>query len=224
LVVDDEADTRALIEDILVGDGYEVHTCTNGEQALHILEQQRFDLILSDIKMPGMTGIELLLHVRRMSLDTEVILVTAYASVDTAVQALRGEAFDYLVKPFSLTELRQGVRQAVQTRLSAKRRRAVMHYRDLSIDQKARRAWIGEREVKLTRLEFDVLVYLFENQGAAISRQELLRGAWRCNNPYERSDDTVKSCISRLRKKLEDDAQDPVYILNVWGVGYQFGE
>jgi two-component system response regulator VanR len=108
--------------------------------------------------------------------------------------------------------------------LLAPRQRAVMHLKDLSIDHKARRVWIDHREARLTRLEFDVLAYLFDNRGDAISRQELLERVWGCSAPDERSDDTVKSCISRLRRKLGDDAQNPRYIQNVWGVGYALEE
>lgn len=225
LVVDDDADTRALVADILEADSYEVQCCRNGTLALKVLDNHHFDLILSDIRMPGaITGIDLLLHVRRLNLDTEVILMTAYASVETAVQALRGEAFDYLTKPFSLKELRKTVRHAVRTRSIDRPRRAVMHYLDLSVDHKARRVWAGEQEVKLTRLEFDVLAYLFDFRGHAISREELLEEVWGCEEPDDRSHATVKSCICRLRRKLRDDAQSPKYIKNVWGVGYQLGE
>jgi DNA-binding response OmpR family regulator len=224
LVVDDDPETRVLIRRMLEADGYEIRSCASGNQALQILTRERFQVILCDIKMPDISGIELLLHVRGMQPETEVILMTAYASVQTAVQALRGEAFDYLVKPFSMNELRQGVRQAMRTQSPARRSHVVANCGDLTIDQKARRVWIGEREVKLTRLEFDLLAYLFQYQGCAVSRQELLREVWHCGAQDERSDDTIKSCISRLRKKLGDDAQDPRYIQNVWGVGYQLGE
>ena len=97
LVVDDDADTCTLITDILEDEGYRVHPCLSGERALELLKQEPFDLILSDIRMPRVTGIDLLLQVRRMKLTTDVILITAYASLETAIQALRGEAFDYLM-------------------------------------------------------------------------------------------------------------------------------
>jgi len=223
LLVDDDPDTRALIEDILAGDGYEVCTCNDGQEALQVLEQARFDVILSDIKMPSLSGTDLLLHVRRMNLDTEVILMTAYASVQSAVKALRGEAFDYLTKPFSLKELRQVVRQAARSHSLHRRQHAVMSYQDLSIDLRARRVWSAGREVRLTRLEFDVLAYLFEHRGAAVTQQELLRDVWGKYGLSGRSNDTVKSCISRLRKKIEEDARRPTRILNIWGVGYQLG-
>ncbi len=173
--------------------------------------------------MPGITGLDLLLHVHRMNLDTEVILMTAYASVETAIQALRGEAFDYLPKPFSLRELRQTVRTAIQHRLVSDHRRTVMHYQGLAIDQKARRVWMDHQEIKLTRLELAVLGYLFDHQGETVTPRDLLQQVWGYQDPNAQSEDTVKSCISRLRKKLGDDAQNPTFILNVWGVGYQLG-
>lgn len=224
LIADDDAETRHLIKDILLEEGYLVHTCSNGKQALEALSHQNFDVILTDIKMPGMTGLDLLLHVHRMNLDTEVILMTAYASVETAIQALRGEAFDYLPKPFSLRELRQVIRTAVQHRLMADHQRTVMHYKGLSIDQKAQRVWVDHKEIKLTRLELAVLGYLFDHQGETVTSRDLLQNVWGYQDPDVQSEDTVKSCISRLRRKLGDDAQNPAYILNVWGIGYQLGE
>jgi DNA-binding response OmpR family regulator len=224
LAVDDDADTLALIIDILQDDGYEVYPCSNAEQALRALQRENFGLILADIKLPGMSGVELLTRVREMGLDTEVILMTAYASVATAVEAVRGEAFDYLTKPFALEEFRLRVHEAVQLQASRDRPRSVGYYGDLSIDQAGRRVWIAEREVKLTRLEFDLLSYLFDRPGSTVSREELLRQVWGCKDLDERSIATVKSSVSRLRKKLGDDAHQPRYITNVWGVGYQFGE
>ena len=224
LIVDDDPDTRTLIEDILVKDGYEVHTCGNGREAIQLLRQHDFDVVLSDIRMPEVSGTELLLHVRRLNLNTEVILMTAYASVQSAVEALRSEAFDYLLKPFSYQELRRVIHEAVRKRSFSRPPRAVMNYRDLTIDRKARRVWLAGQEVRLTRLEFDVLAYLFENRGAAVSRTELLYYVWGRYGLDQRSDDTVKSCIRRLRKKLGEDARQPIYIHNIWGVGYQLGE
>ncbi len=209
---------------VLADEGYEVRSCSTGSQALQILRCERFDLVLADIKMPRLSGIELLLQVRGQALDTEVILMTAYASVQSAVQALRGEAFDYLIKPFSLDELRQRVHLAVRAASAREQRRSITHYLDLSIDHKARRVWLGKQEVKLTRLEFDVLACLSERQGCAVPVKVLLQEAWGLSEPDFHSPAAVKSCVFRLRKKLGDSSQSPRYVRNVWGVGYQFGE
>ncbi len=224
LVVDDDADTCTLIVDILQGDGYQAEFCLSGEQSIESLRRQRYDLVLADIKMPRVTGIDLLLYVRRMALDTEVILMTAYASVKTAIQALRGEAFDYLIKPFSLEEFRRCVRLALTRRPHARQPRAVMQYKDLSIDCNARRVWKGDLEINLPRLDFDLMMYLFMHQGRAVSVQELLRQVWGSGEPVDRSGKTVKSAISRLRKAIGDDGHNPCYIKNVWGVGYKLGD
>jgi DNA-binding response OmpR family regulator len=220
LVVDDEADTRALIWDILKQEGYDVLLCSSGEHALRYLEPGRFDLVLADIKMPGMSGIELLNRAREVAPDVRVILMTAYASVETAVQAVRGQAFDYLIKPFDLEYLRQRVERAVL----GKSLPDVMCYKDLTIDRQSRWTWVENHRIVLTRLEFDVLSYLFERLGAAVSHEDLLENVWGYDRVDERTTATVKSCVSRLRKKLGDDADDPRYISNVWGVGYRLGE
>ena len=221
LVVDDDADTCALIADILEDDGYWVHPCRSGERALEILKQEHFDLILSDIRMPRLTGLDLLLQVRRMKLQTDVILITAYASLETAIQALRGEAFDYLIKPFSLAELRETVHRALTEGRDKARSQAVLQYRDLAVDVKGRRVWIHDSPVELTRLEFNLLAYLIQRLGSTVSSQELLDRVW---DEDDRSLETLRSCVRRLRKRLGDDGQEPEYIKNVWGVGYQLGE
>ena len=221
LVVDDDADTCALIADILEDEGYRVHPCRSAERALEILKQEQFDVILSDIRMPRVTGIDLLLQVRRMKLPTAVVLITAYASLETAIQALRGEAFDYLIKPFSLAELRATVRRAVSADKDKAGSQAVMQYKDLAVDVKGRRVWVHGKQVDLTRLEFNLLAYLIQRLGSTVSSEELLERVW---DEDDRSVETLRSCVRRLRKQLGDDGHASEYLKNVWGVGYQLGE
>ena len=225
LVVDDDSDTRNLIVDVLTTDGYWVLSCSDGEQALNeLLNHRGIELVIADIKMPKVSGIEFLLKIREMGFDVKVIIMTAYATVTTAVQALRGQAFDYMTKPFSLTEFRERVRQALDISVPDEAGRDIQRYRDLTIDQAARRVWMREREIHLTRLEFDLLAHLIDWQGYAISIEQMLDEVWECEGPGRRSRSTVKSCVSRLRAKLGDDPSHPVYIRNIWGVGYQFGD
>jgi DNA-binding response OmpR family regulator len=218
LVVDDEPDTRALLWDVLVDEEYEVHLCSSGQQALDALKQFKFTLVLADIKMPGMSGMELLVEIRGMAPDVKVILMTAHASVETAIQALRGQAFDYLIKPFDLDQFRRRVYLALHTDA----RPDVMRFGDLTIDRQGRRVWMGEHEIRLTRLEYNVLDYLCQHPGHVVSYEKLLREVWDRDRQDERSVDTVKSLISRLRRRLGDDADEPCYVANVWGVGYKF--
>lgn len=224
LVVDDDGDTCALIADILIEDGYEVQAFTVAEEALEALENDRFDLVLADIKMPRISGVDLLREVRKRDLNTQVVLMTAYASVETAVAAVRGEAFDYLIKPFPLPEFRNRVQDAVKAQSSRKRRHIVEHYGDLSIDHNARRVWVEQHEVKLTKKEFDVLAQLFDNLGCAVPLEELLQKVWSADGAEDRNMATVRTCVRRLRQKIGDDDRQPKYIESVWGVGYQLGD
>lgn len=223
LVVDDDADTCALIADILEDDGFRVRACLTGESAIAALKEEPYSLVLSDIKMPRITGIDLLLYVRRMGLDTEVILMTAYASLQTAVQAVRGEAFDYLIKPFSLNDLRQRVREAMDRRPDEHPSTGVVHKGNLTVDLNSRRVWLNDVEIEVTRREFDVLAYLLIEKGRVVPWEELIEKLWD-DEPDERTAATLRSCVRRLRQKLNDDAGDPRYVKNVWGVGYSIGD
>lgn len=223
LVVDDDSDTLQLIVEVLGDDGLQVQPCTDGERALRLLKQEKFALVLADIKMPRMTGTDLLFQMRNLGLDTKVILMTAYASLETALQAVRGDAFDYLIKPFSLKDLRRQVRRALDMPNRTLRSHERKSYLDLVLDLDARKVWKRDQEIPLTRLEFKVLAHLFEKMGQVVPVEELIQRNWPRGHAEE-SAAAVKSCIFRLRKKIEDDPHHPSYIHNVWGRGYQFGE
>jgi DNA-binding response OmpR family regulator len=221
LVVDDDLDTCALIVDILSGEGYSICSCVGGEEALELLKEEHYDLVLADIHMPRVSGVDLLQQIREVSRDTKVILMTAYASLDSAIQAVRHDASDYLVKPFTLRELRGRVRNVLSVQGRADR---VYEYRDLIINLDARRAWVGDHEVELTRQEFDVLALLIRRKGCTVSWQELLQQVWGDEDPQKEDVSILRSCIRRLRQKLGDNARVPKYIYNRWGEGYRLGE
>ena len=113
LIVDDEVETRSLLHEIMEKEGYEVHTTPNGHTALERVQDQLPDVVLCDIQMPGMNGIEFLTLIREQQPEAQVILLTAYGSLNTAVEGMKGGAFDYLSKPFVLDEIRTVVRQAL---------------------------------------------------------------------------------------------------------------
>lgn len=221
LVVDDDPDTCALIVDALKEEGYTISPYLSGEKARDALEREPFDLILADIKMPRVTGLDLLHYVRQMGLDTKFILMTAYASLETAIQALRGEAFDYLIKPFPLGELRQRVHEALP---DGEQPGQGLVYDDLRIELNTRRVWHCQNELELTRQEFDVLACLFEEQGCTVGWQELLQRVWGYTDPSKENIGTLRSCVRRLRLKLGDDGRHPRYIVNKWGEGYRLGQ
>ncbi len=173
--------------------------------------------------MAGMSGMDLLARIRAIPLDIGIIVVTGYGSKETAIEALRNRALDYLEKPFGLEQIRTAVRRALQAQLPHERWRGVRSYADLTIDVGAHRTLVSGSEVELTRIEFNLLAYLFGRLGCPVPVQELLEQVWKGQRTGARGAATVKSCVFRLRRKLGDDAARPRYIRNVWGVGYQLG-
>lgn len=220
LVVDDDPDTCTLVSDILNDDGYGIIACLGGEQAWIYLEQERFDLVLADIKMPGLTGTALLQRMRDRGMATPVVLMTAYPSLETAIDGLRGSAVDYIQKPFSTKELRERVRHTLRAGNLVP---DVVRYLDLEVDLVLRRAWLNGNEIKLTRRQMDILIYLARNRERTASWQELLRECWGFTEPTQEQVGPLRICILRLRKKLGDDPRNPRYIINKWGEGYRLG-
>lgn len=221
LVVDDDRGTRQLLVEFLEREGYDAVPCASGAEALAILGRERFDLLLADIRMAGMSGMDLLAKIRAVPLDIGIILVTGFGSKETAIAALRGRVLDYLEKPFALEQLREAVRKALPDRLPRERWRGTRSYDGLTLDMDAHRTFIHGTEVELTRIEFGLLAYLFGRLGCPVSIQELLEQVW--DDKGTRGTDSVKSCVSRLRKKIGDEGAGPRYIRNVRGVGYQLG-
>jgi two-component system KDP operon response regulator KdpE len=221
LIVDDDVDICALISDVLVEDGFTVRYCLDGKRAIDILQEEGFDLVLADIKMPGLSGLELLRTLRDSDKSAQVILMTAYASLDTAIEALRHDAVDYLIKPFSLVDLRERVREILPD--DAKAGQEVC-YLDLCVDLVARRARLGTRELELTRQEFNLLAALFRQLGCTVPWETLLGEVWGHKEPQKEDMGKLRTCVRRLRQSLGDDARSPRYIVNRWGEGYRIGD
>lgn len=126
LVVDDEGAIRYSISKTLQRVGYQVHTAASGEEALEMMQRQDYDVVLTDIKMPGLTGVELLASIKDRSPDAVVILLTGYASLETAIESLRLGAHDYLVKPSSSQDIRQSVAQGLERARNMRHRRVLL--------------------------------------------------------------------------------------------------
>ena len=126
LVVDDEGAIRYSISKTLQRVGYQVSAAASGEEALALLDEQEYDVVLTDIRMPGLTGVELLAKIKEKAPDSIVILMTAYASLGTAVESLRLGAHDYLIKPVSSQDIRQSVTRGLERSQNLRRRRALL--------------------------------------------------------------------------------------------------
>jgi DNA-binding response OmpR family regulator len=219
-VVDDERKLRALIRVYLERDGYTVVEADTGQAALAMTARALPDLVILDLGLPDLPGEEVLRLLRRD--EVPVVVLTARATEPDRVAGLRAGADDYLVKPFSPRELVARV-AAVLRRSNSAAVPTAASYGDgaLSIDSERREVTVGGMEVTLTRSEFDLLAVLASRPGRVWSRSELLGRLQ--GNGFEGYERTVDAHVKNLRRKLDDDPKDSVFVLTVTGVGYKLG-
>jgi DNA-binding response OmpR family regulator len=222
LLVDDEQAIQTLLSYPLRRDGYEVVTATDGRQALDRFAEQRFDLVVLDVMMPNMDGIEVCRRLRSRS-QVPIIMLTARDDESEKVLGLEIGADDYITKPFSVRELRSRVRAALR-RSDFSRSHDVasepITAGDLHIDFERRTIAVRGEEVELTYVEFEILSALMRSTGKVLSREALLEAVW--GDAAYRDPRTVDVHIRHLREKLEADPSAPEHLFTVRGVGYRF--
>ncbi len=227
LVVEDDPAIRELLRLHLDLAGFVPDEVGDGRQALDRARASTFDLVLLDVMLPGLDGVSLCRAIRGTgpNVDTPILMLTAREGEADKVLGLESGADDYLTKPFGVREL--------MARIGALMRRhhrpaageaapKVVHAGELSLDRERREATVRGSRVELTKQEFELLYLLAARPGAVFSRAALLQQVW-SGDTYV-TDRTVDTVISRLRRKIERDAQDPEMLLTAWGVGYKFAE
>ncbi|HEX6425078.1 MAG TPA: response regulator transcription factor [Acidimicrobiales bacterium] len=222
LVVDDEATIRDIVRRYLVAEGFEVDEAADGEQALARCAAAAPDVVVLDVLMPGLDGIEVLRRLRAGS-DVYVILLTAKAEEVDKLVGLSVGADDYITKPFSPRELVARVRAVLRRRRDVPEAitdREVLSFRGLTIDLARREVRRGESPVALTALEFDLLVMLAEAPGRVWTRRQILERVWGWDHVGD--DRVVDVHVRNLRRALGDDATAPSIVGTVRGVGYKF--
>ena len=222
LVVDDEPMLRSLLSRLLRMEGYEVVEAADGQAALDIVSTEEPDLVLLDVMMPVRDGLDVLGDLRKTT-DVPVILVSALAEEADRVLGLKMGADDYVVKPFSAAEL--------SARIESVLRRAVLRgtpqtpgrlsFNGLVIDLGPRDVVLRGEKVEVTAKEFDLLAFLAGSPRQVFSRDQLLHQVWGSSSDWQ-SDATVTEHVRRLRRKIEDDPDNPRWITTVRGVGYRF--
>jgi DNA-binding response OmpR family regulator len=219
LIVDDEPEIVRGLEDNLRFEGYQIASATNGQDALALAQSDAPDLILLDIMMPRMSGWDVCRALREKGIEAPIIMLTARGEEVDRVRGLELGADDYVTKPFSLRELLARVR-AVLRRPGPRNRFGEFTFGDVRIRPRVRQVFKAGEEIRLTRKEFDLLVFLVAHRGEVLTRERLLDEVW----GYERfpTTRTVDTHILRLRKKFEADADQPVWILTLHGHGYKF--
>lgn len=217
LVIDDEEKILGLVSSYLEKEGYQIHTALDGLSGLEKAREVKPDIIVLDIMLPGMDGIEVLAQLRRES-NVYVILLTAKTEETDKIVGLSVGADDYVTKPFSPRELTARIKAAFRRmNLQGKETdKDVLTFQTLKIHTGSRKVWVNNNPVDLTAMEFDLLTALAEHQGLVLSREQLLEMVW--GQDYFGELRVVDVHIGHIRQKLGDDR----YIATVRGVGYRF--
>jgi len=226
LIIEDQQDIANLVKMHLSDMQCSVIHAANGNEGLQQVEAKRFDLIILDLMLPGMDGLEICRRIRKQSDYTPVLMLTSKSAELDRVLGLEVGADDYVTKPFSIRELMARVKalfrrveamggESVEDKISQK-------FGELSIDIEKRKVMLGERYVDLTAKEFELLMQFIYHPGRVYSRAQLLDLVW--GYGHDGYEHTVNSHINRLRGKIETDPAHPEYILTVWGVGYKFND
>ncbi len=221
LVVDEAPTVREVVAGYLRRDGHEVTEAADGTTAIDLVQRERYDLVVLDMMLPGVNGLDILRRIRQLG-DMPVIMLTARAEESDRVAGLELGADDYVVKPFSPRELAARVngvlrRAAPKSPPTADR----LEYDGLIVDQRSREVTVAGEHVEFTPKEFDVLAHLARSPREVFSRADLLRDVWQ-SSPDWQDPATVTVHVRRIRNKIEADPENPRWITTVWGVGYRF--
>jgi len=221
LVIDDEPQLRRAVRRVVEGHGYQALEAEDGHGGLAAFQSFRPDVVLLDLMLPDMSGIEVCRTIRSYR-DTPVIVLSVVGDEKTKVQALDEGADDYLTKPFGADELLARIRVALRRSSPARSASGVIRIQDLEIDTERRQVRLGSEDVHLTPTEYSLLLYLADHAGKVLTHPMILRAVWGA----EYADDThvLRTYINQLRGKLRDDPARPRLIRTDPGVGYRFAE
>jgi len=226
LVIEDDIDISELVSMHLRDLGYSVTVEGDGEQGMRLAQRVEFNLIILDLMLPSINGLEICAQLRNGPYYTPILMLTAKSSEVDRIVGLETGADDYLTKPFSIHELLARVKAIFRRieSLSNQQHGRPSHIRrdGLNMDLEKRTVWIRGKSVELTAKEFDLLAQFADNPGKVYSRKQLLDLVW--GYQHEGYEHTVNSHINRLRSKIEPDPNKPRFLLTVWGVGYKFND
>jgi DNA-binding response OmpR family regulator len=223
LLVEDDDAVAGVVNLHLLQAGYECVRECNGPDALERLQRRRWDLMLLDLGLPGMDGLDVCRAVRQTRPELPVIMISARSHEAHKILGLELGADDYLSKPFSMLELTARVRSLLRRleHIKTNPQHQILEFgRGLVIDPMKRQVFLGDRSIELTLREFDLLHFLATHPDRAYSRGELIDRVWGAS--FDGYEHAVNSHINRLRAKLESDPRNPIWVTTVWGMGYRF--
>ncbi len=219
LLVDDDAAIRQVLRTTLSSLGFAVQQASNGEEALAALRTNQFDVILLDVNMPGMGGLDACRKIRSLLPTLPILMLTVRDSQDDIVQALEAGADDYITKPFHIRELIARLKVAIRRNRSTDIQKALI-YGEIELDPNRRTVHQSGRRIRLTPKEFDVLQYLMQHAGSPIAYSKILRVIW--GTAHSEEIEYLRTYIRQLRVKLEADPSQPKYLITEANIGYKF--
>lgn len=224
LFADDEKEIRELIEKYLTGEGYLVDTVSDGETAIDLFNKNNYNMVILDIMLPGIDGIEVCRSIRNKS-NIPIIMLTAKDDEIDKILGLRIGADDYITKPFIMNELLARVKAQLRRFLilggeETRPGDSLLKFKSLTIDFNGYRVYKDGEEIKLTSTEFKILKLLVSEPGKVYTKKQIFNEVWQ--EDYLEADNNVMVHIRRLREKIEDDPQNHKFIKTVWGIGYRF--
>ena len=222
LIVDDDENIRNLLSIYLENEGFNTIKANNAKEAIEIIECNEIELILLDIMMPQMDGIEACMKIRKEK-NMPIIMISAKSEDMDKIHGLIAGADDYITKPFNPLELiarvKAQLRRYQKYNTQANISKSRIEIGDLLIDTDTRQVWVGREEIRLTPKEFDILELLARNKGITLSIRKIYEMVWK--EEFFKADNTVTVHITNLREKIEVNPKNPIYIKTIWGVGYK---
>jgi two-component system, OmpR family, KDP operon response regulator KdpE len=222
LIVDDERSIRVSLRTILSNFGFDIVEAARGEEALALVRTAQFDVVLLDINMPGMGGIEVCRIMRKAAPRLPIVMLTVQGGEDRKVEALDAGADDYITKPFQLRELTARIRAAMRRNNLVDDADAAIVIGDIMLDPGRHLVEKNGGAVHLTPKQFELLQYLMSHAGRPIPHAQLLRNVW--GPEYGNELEYLRTYIRQIRMKIEDDPADPKYLLTDSHIGYRFSE
>ncbi|MGR6338127.1 response regulator transcription factor [Priestia megaterium] len=220
LIIDDDEQIRNLIAIYLENEGFEALKVSNAVCGLALLEEQEVDLIILDIMMPQMNGIDAAFKIREEK-NMPIIMLSAKSEDMDKISGLTAGADDYLTKPFNPLELIARVKSQIRRckKYNERAERDIIQIGDLEINRSTRLVFVRGQEIRLTPKEFDILELLVRHKGTVMSMGKIYEAVWQ--EDAFKSDNTVMVHITKIREKIEDNPKKPIYIKTIWGVGYR---
>ena len=227
LIIEDDKNIAELLNIHLRDLSCQVTTTSDGKEGFDLCINNNFDLVILDVMLPGMNGMDICRRIRQHDHNTHILILSAKSEEIDKVLGLETGADDYLTKPFSIREFIARVKVVVRRReetgkIAYEEMKTVLKFGELEIDTDKRRVMLENARIDLSPKELEIITLLASNPGKSYNRKRLLNLLW--GYDFEGYEHTVNSHINRLRGKIEKDISNPMYILTTWGIGYRFNE